>query len=159
MSWTYLKTVSVNQAPDFLPSPNSKCQSAERNTKHWPQPVAWPYLFFVHQWAADRRLVALSVSHPRANCCYHVTSAAVTGHWGRGTFVNQWCHLSIVEPLHRCQLSMPKLMPIADGLTITEPWLGCRGKSSGLWAVFVTSALRQTSATCEYLYLCLCIQL
>jgi len=69
MSWTYLKTVSVNQAPDFLPSPNSKCQSAERNTKHWPQPVAWPYLFFVHQWAADRRLVALSVSHPRANCC------------------------------------------------------------------------------------------
>jgi len=29
---------------------NSVCQSAEQNTKHWPQPVAWPFRFFIHHW-------------------------------------------------------------------------------------------------------------
>jgi len=31
------------------------CQSTERNTKHWPQPVAWPQPFLLHHQTPDRR--------------------------------------------------------------------------------------------------------
>jgi len=28
--------------------PSRQCQSTEGNSKHWPQPVAWPHPFFIH---------------------------------------------------------------------------------------------------------------
>jgi len=34
---------------------NQQCQNAEENTKHWPKPVAWPHLFFIHHPTSEER--------------------------------------------------------------------------------------------------------
>ena len=58
ITWTEplrISKMGVFYGPDaFLPT-NRRCQSAEGNTKHWPQPVAWPHHFFIHLRTTDGR--------------------------------------------------------------------------------------------------------
>ena len=38
----------------MYPSPNHHYQSNEWNSKHWPQPVAWPHPFFINHGTPNR---------------------------------------------------------------------------------------------------------
>jgi len=39
--------------------PINSVKTLKKNTKHWPQPLAWPHPFFVHHQTPDRRGIAL----------------------------------------------------------------------------------------------------
>ena len=123
-SSTCYKTEPLGMSDSFLcagsPSrhPTNNVRSTEGNAKHWPQPVAWPHIFFVCYCIADGRGVAGTnlwynctayVPHRSSMCCctlfmhVWVTVARVRSAstyvrrslWFITTRVSQQCHTTV----------------------------------------------------------------